>query len=210
MESVHPVVTLKSRTYLNQLVKMKNFMTMLFVAGIATGAFAYNDEKSVEIRQTEPAKVTVAVANAPQGPMTVKITDADNHLVLRDRINKTEAFAKRYDFQALPVGTYSIEVSDENGTLRTATFSTEEKSSPAVFTRVTDLGANQYRLLVSNLKATDVTVQIFDGDKLIHTESVDNPQGLHKIYTINKPGFPEAITFKVSTSAGFEEYVAAR
>jgi hypothetical protein len=39
---------------------------------------------------------------------------------------------------------------------------------------------------------------------------VDNPQGLHKIYTINKPGFPEAITFKVSTSAGFEEYVAAR
>lgn len=189
---------------------MKKFMTMLFVAGIATGAFAYNDEKSVEIRQTEPAKVMVAVANAPQGPMTVKITDADNRLVLRDRINKTEAFAKRYDFQALPIGTYSIEVSDENGTLRTATFNTEEKSSPAVFSRVTELGSNQYRLLISNLKATDVTVQIFDGDKLIYTESVDNPQGLHKIYTIDKPGFPEAITFKVSTSAGFEEYVAAR
>jgi hypothetical protein len=189
---------------------MRKFMTMLFVAGIATGAFAYTDEKSVEIRQTEPTKVTVAVASAPQGTLTVKITDSENRLILRDRITKTEAFAKRYDLNALPEGDYSIEVSDANGTLRTATFNTEEKSSPAVFSRVTDLGANQYRLLVSNLKATDVTVQIFDGDKLIHTESVANPQGLHKIYTIEKPGFPEAITFKVSTSAGFEEYVAAR
>ncbi len=189
---------------------MRKLFSMLFVAGIATGAFAYNDEKSVEIRQTEPSKVMVAVANAPQGPVTVKITDSENRLVLRDRIIKTEAFAKRYDFQALPVGSYSIEVSDANGTLRTASFSTEEKIKPAVFSRVTQLGENQYRLLVSNLEAKDVTVQIFDGDKLIHTEVVDNPQGLHKVYTIDKPGSPDAISFKVSTSTGYEAYAAAR
>jgi hypothetical protein len=189
---------------------MRKFFSMLFVAGIATGAFAYNDEKAVEIRQTEPAKVMIAVATAPQGPLTVKITDSENRLVLRDRITKTEAFAKRYDFQALPVGSYSIEVSDSNGTLRTASFSTEEKIKPAVFSRVTQVGENQYRLLVSNLEAKDVTVQIFDGEQLIHTELVDNPQGLHKVYTIDKPGSPDAISFKVSTSTGYEAYAAAR
>jgi len=190
--------------------KMKKFMTMLFVAGIATGAFAYNDEKSVEIRQTEPTKVMVAVAEAPTSTLIVKITDANNNLVLRDRISKTEAFAKRYDLNALPTGVYSLEVSDANGTLRTATFDTEVKSKPVVFSRVTTVGENQYRLLVSNLEAKDVTVQIFDGDKLIHTESVNNPQGLHKVYTIEQPASPDAISFKVTTSSGFETYVAAK
>lgn len=189
---------------------MKKFMTMLFVAGIASGAFAYNDEKTVEIRQTEPAKVLVAVASAPTTAMTVRITDAESRLVLRDRITKSEAFAKRYDLNALPEGVYSIEVADENGTLRTRTFNTTIKAKPAVFSRVTAMGQNQYRLLVSNLEAKNVTVKIFDGEKLIHTEVVENPQGLHKIYTIDKPGFPSAISFKVSTDSGFETYVAAR
>ncbi|MCU0399964.1 MAG: hypothetical protein MUE75_02980 [Algoriphagus sp.] len=189
---------------------MRKLMTMLFVAGIASGAYAYNDEKTVEIRQTEPAKVMIAVAEAPQSTLVVKITDSQNQLVLRDRISKTEAFAKRYDLNALPVGQYSIEVSDASGTLRTATFNTEIKTKPEVFSRVTALGDNQYRLLVANLVAQEVTVQIFDGDKLIHTEQVDNPQGLHKVYTIDKPGFPDAISFKVSTSTGFSAYVASK
>lgn len=189
---------------------MKKFMTMLFVAGIATGAFASNEEKTVEIRQTEPAKVLVAVQDAPQSTLTVKITDANNQLVLRDRIYKTEAFAKRYDLNALPVGQYSIEVSDLNGTLKSTTVNTEVKIKPEVFSKVTALGENQYRLVVANLEAQDVTVQIFDGDKLIHTEVVNNPQGLHKVYTIAKPGFPGAISFKVSTSTGFSAYVASR
>ncbi|WP_133555393.1 hypothetical protein [Algoriphagus boseongensis] len=189
---------------------MKKLMTMLFVAGFATGAFAYNDDKAVEIRQTEPAKVVVAVAEAPAGTLVVKIMDSENNLVLRDRISKTEAFAKRYDLNALPVGQYSVEVSDVNGTLRTATFNTAVKTKPVVFSRVTQIGENQYRLLVSNLEAKDVTVQIFDGDKLIHTEEVNNPQGLHKVYTIERPGFPDAISFKVTTSGGFETYVASK
>lgn len=189
---------------------MRKLFTMLFVAGIATGAFAYNDEKSVEIRQTEAAKVMIAVNAAPQGTLTVKITDADNRLVLRDRITKTEAFAKRYDLNALPVGEYSVEVSDEKGTLRTETFNTQVIVKPLVYSKVTAMGDNQFRLLVSNLEAKEVTVQIFDGSKLIHTEMIENPQGLHKIYTIDKPGTPEGISFKVSTSSGFEAYAASR
>jgi hypothetical protein len=187
---------------------MKKLFTLFLAAGIATGAFAKIDEKSVEIRQTESAKVMVAVAEAPQGILTVKITDAANRLVLRDRITKTEAFAKKYDLNALPAGDYSVEVSDASGTLRTATFNTESVAKPVVFTRVTEMGDNQYRLLVANLKSKGVTVQIYDGSNVIHTEVIDNPQGLHKIYTIDKPSSPEAITFKVTASNGYSAYAA--
>ncbi len=187
---------------------MKKLFILLFVAGMATAAIA-NTENQVEIRQTETSKVVVIVPASPQGGVTVRILDGDKRLVLRDRINATEAFAKRYDLASLPKGEYSIEVSDAQGTLRTATFSTLEKESKTVFSRVTPLGQNQFRLLVANLDANAVTVQIFDGNQLIHTELVDNPQGLHKIYTISKPGFPDAISFRVSSTNGFSSFVAS-
>ncbi|WP_051315996.1 hypothetical protein [Algoriphagus vanfongensis] len=186
---------------------MKKLLTLLFVAGMAAGAFATGTEKTVEIRQSEPTKVTVAVSEAPQGTVIVKITDNENRLVLRDRIVKEEAFAKRYDLTALPKGTYSVEVLDQSGVLRTATFENYVAEAPTVYSRVSKISDNQYRLLVSNLDAKDITVSIFDGDHLIHTEKVNNPQGLHKIYSIKKPG--ANISFKVSTAEGFDRFVTA-
>ena len=149
---------------------MKKLFLLLFVAGMATAAIANTENPSVEIRQTETSKVVVTVPASPQGGVIVRILDGDKRLVLRDRINATEAFSKRYDLAELPKGDYSIEVSDAQGTLRTATFSTLEKEPRTVFSKVTPLGQNQFRLLVANLDAKAVTVQIFDGNQLIHTE----------------------------------------
>ncbi len=188
---------------------MKKLFSTLFVAGIAAGAFAQNEGKSVEIRQTETAKVAVAFNAVPQGIVIVKITDDQDRLILRDRITKTEAFAKKYDLNALPEGNYEVEVMDQTGVLRTASFDTHAVvAAPAVYSRVSDLGDNKYRLLVSSLEAKEVEVAIYDGGKLIHTEKIDNPQGLHKIYTISRPG-SEGISFKVKTASGIESYVTS-
>ena len=189
------------------IIKMKKLFTLLFAAGIATGAFATDEDKVVSIRQTEAKKVAVTYTAVPQGTVIVKITDSEDRLVMRDKINKEEAFAKRYDLNALPEGTYSVEVLDESGVLRTATFDTFVTEAPAVFSRVSKMADNKYRLLVSNLEAKEVLVSIYDGGHLIHTERIDNPQGLHKIYSIAKPS--ENITFKVSTASGFETYVSS-
>lgn len=101
---------------------MRKLFSTLFVAGIAAGAFANTEGKSVEIRQTETAKVAVAFNAVPQGTVIVKITDDQDRLILRDRITKTEAFAKKYDLNALPEGMYEVEVTDQSGVLRTASF----------------------------------------------------------------------------------------
>ncbi len=188
---------------------MRKLFSTLFVAGIAAGAFANNEGKSVEIRQTETAKVAVAFNAVPQGTVIVKITDDQDRLILRDRITKTEAFSKKYDLNALPEGMYEVEVMDQSGILRTASFDTHAAEiAPAVFSRVSDMGDNKYRLLVSSLEAKEVEVSIYDGGKLIHTEKIENPQGLHKIFTIEKPS-SEGISFKVKTASGFESYVTS-
>ena len=187
---------------------MKKLFTLLFVAGIAAGAFAKAEGTAVVIRKTETTKVAVAFNEAPQGIVIVKITDAEDRLILRDRINKTEAFAKKYDLKALPQGAYSIEVMDESGVLSTASFNNFVTEAPTVFSRVSPMGDNKYRLLVSNLDAKDIEVMIYDGDKLIHTEKIDNPQGLHKIYSFDKVS-GAGINFKVKTASGFESYVTS-
>ena len=187
---------------------MKKLFTLLFVAGIAAGAFAKSEPTPVQIRQTEATKVSVSFSDAPQGTVVVKITDSEDRLILRDRITKSEAFAKKYDLKALPQGNYSVEVMDESGVLRTESFNNFALETPAVFSRVIQTGDDQYRLLVSNLQAKDVEVMIYDGDKLIHTEKIDNPQGLHKIYTIKNSG-EAGISFKVRTASGFEGYVSS-
>lgn len=187
---------------------MKKLFTLLFVAGIATGAFAKSEGTSVLIRKTETTKVAVSFNEAPQGTVIVRITDSEDRLILRDRINKDVAFAKKYDLKALPQGSYSVEVMDASGVLRTATFDNYVAETPAVFSRVSPMGDNKYRLLVSNLDAKDIEVMIYDGDHLIHTEKIDNPQGLHKIYSIESVS-GAGINFKVKTASGFEGYVTS-
>jgi hypothetical protein len=61
--------------------------------------------------------------------------------------------------------------------------------------------------LVSSLDSKEVEVMIFDGDKMIHSEMIDNPQGLHKIYKIEQAG-KDGISFKVKTASGFEKFVS--
>jgi hypothetical protein len=98
---------------------------------------------------------------------------------------------------------------DESGVLNRQTVDTHVVDiAPLVFSRVSDLGGNRYRLVVSNLEAKDIEVSIFDGNKLIHSEKVEDPQGLHKIYTISRPS-AEGISFKVKTSSGFESFVSS-
>lgn len=186
---------------------MKKLFTLLFAAGIAAGATAQTSE-SVTIKKAETAKVSIAFREAPTSTVFVKITDAHNHLILRDRISSKDTFAKKYDLSALPDGSYGVEVSDNSGLLSSATFENFVETDPVVFSRVSKIKDNTYRLLVSNLDQDEVDIMIYDGGKLIHTERINDPQGMHKIFTIKQPS-SGGISFKVKTASGFEGYVSS-
>lgn len=186
---------------------MKKLFTLLFVAGIAAGATAQTGE-SVMIRKTDESKMAISFLETPKSTVFVKISDADNHLVYRDRIGSSEAFSKKYDLSALPEGSYSVEVSDNTGLISSSTVENFIEEKPVVYSRVSKVAKNTYRLLVSKLDQKDVEIMIFDGGNLIHTEKVENPQGMHKIFTIEQPS-SGGISFKVKTSSGFESFVSS-
>lgn len=188
---------------------MKNLFTMLFVAGIATGAFAADTkaDETVQITQIEISKVAVAFTAAPKGTVIVKISDSQDRLIMRDRINQEGTFAKKYDLRELPAGTYSIQVSDQSGLISSASVDNFVEVQPEVFSRVSVLEDNTYRLVVSSLGAQAVEVVIYDGNNIIYTEMIDNPQGLHKIYKIEQAG-EDGISFKVKTASGFQKFVS--
>lgn len=184
--------------------KMKKLFTLLLTAGIAVGAFA---QENVSIKQTETNKVAVVLDEASNETLTVKITDASGDLVLRDRIAKGQTFAQSYNLEGLPSGVYTVSMFGQNGVIASAEVDNTTAANPEVFSRVSQISDNSFRLLVSSLDAKDVQIKIYDGGELIHTETIDNPQGLHKIYTVNQPSV-NGVSFKVETASGFETYVA--
>ncbi|MFC3879004.1 hypothetical protein ACFOSV_02395 [Algoriphagus namhaensis] len=184
---------------------MKKLMTVLLTAGIAVGAFAQGSE-SVQIKKIEAAKVAVAVNAVATGAVVVKIKNVDGDLILRDRISKADKFIKTYDLSQIEKGNYQVEVLGQSGTLAQSSVANFVAEKPEIFGRVSKMEDNSYRLLVSALDSKDVKVLIYDGGKLIHTETIDNPQGLHKIYKV-KQASAEGVSFKVETASGYEGYI---
>lgn len=184
---------------------MKNLFTLLLTAGIAVGALA-QESSHVQIRQIETSKVAIAMNEVPAGPMIVKIKNEAGDLILRDRIAKSEKFIKTYDLSQIAEGNFDIEVMGQDGTMATTSVSNFVVEKPAVFGRVSKMENNTYRLLVSSMEARDVKVLIYDGGKLIHTETVDNPQGLHKIFKVERES-AAGVSFKVETASGYQGYI---
>ena len=187
-----------------KMEKMKKLFTLLLTAGIAVGAYA---QEKVSIKQTEANKVAVMVDEAANETLTLKITDASGDVVLRNRIAQGQTFAQSYNLEGMPVGIYTVSLTGQGGILTSARVENTVAMDQEVFSRVSKVDENSYRLVVSSLDAKDVQVKIYDGGELIHTETVDNPQGLHKIFTVNRPSV-DGVSFKVETASGFETYVA--
>ena len=187
---------------------MKKFFVLLLTAGIAGGAFAQEATK-VSIKQIGSSKVAVASTSEAQGSMIVRIMDQDGDLIFRDRIAKRDGFKKVYDLSQIEEGQFDVEVSGQNVEFATANVSNFAEPKPVVYSRVSQLEDNTYRLLVSAPEEEEIKVLIYDGGKLIHTEMVLNPQGLHKIFKVERAS-ENGVSFKVETASGFEGYVSEK
>ncbi len=187
---------------------MKKFFIMLLAAGIAGGAFA-QEATTVSIRKVGSSKVAVSSSEEVKGAMIVRIKDEQGDLIFRDRISKSDSYKKLYDLSQVERGTFNVEVVDQKGALATATVSNIEEVRPLVYSRVSQMENDTYRLLVSAPEEEELKVLIFDGGKLIHTEMVLSAQGLHKIYKVKRAS-EDGISFKIETASGFEEYVSEK
>lgn len=182
---------------------MKKLILSLLTTGLVFGAFA---QDGILIKKVNTSQVAILVENAEDEVMTLKVTNDEGRQILRDRIISNEKFGQIYDLSALPEGIYSFRVNGRKSTVASASFQNYEISVPEVVSRLSKVGDNSFRLRLSSLEAEDIIVKIFDRGELIHTEKVNNAQGLHKIYKV-KSASPEEVSFKVETSTGYSTYI---
>jgi len=188
---------------------MKKFLVLLLTAGIAGGAFA-QDATKLSIKKVGINKVAVASADEAEGSMIVRIMDQNGDLIYRDRIAEHDGYKKIYDLSQIEEGKFDIQVTGQSGEFTSATVSNYIETEPLVYSRVSQLEDNTFKLLISaHQEEEEIKVLIFDGGRLIHSEMVLDPQGLHKVYKVERPS-GEGITFKVETASGFEEYVTRK
>jgi hypothetical protein len=83
-------------------------------------------------------------------------------------------------------------------------------SSPLVYTKLEKIEGNSYKLLVNALLPSDLSVLIFENDKLVHEEKVDNSIGFQKLYKFQYLNAGARVEFYVRSSDGFAELLAAK
>jgi hypothetical protein len=197
---------------------MKNVVLSMFVAlAFTVSAFAEvtgtaNPERStVSLRKLEDKKVQLLFGQVPEGTVTVSIFDENRVLVQRDRIFAKEAFAKYYDFSKLAPAKYTVEVSNGKAILDQVEIEImPEVTAPVVYSKVDRVESNKFKLLVNALLASDLTVNIYENDKLVHVENISNSKGFEKIYVFNQKIPGSRVEFYVSSSDGFSKLLAAK
>jgi hypothetical protein len=197
---------------------MKAFIaTMILATGVSVSAIANGtgSEKpakaSVSLRKVDENKIQLTSVLKEAGSITVKIFDENKFLVQKDRIVSEKAFSKNYDFSKLNPGIYSLEVYENNIVIDQMVLDlTVAEKSPVVYSKLEKVEDNKYKLLVNALLPSDLSVMVFENDRLVHEEKLDNSNGFQKLYKFERVNPNARVEFYVRSSDGFAQLMAAK
>jgi hypothetical protein len=197
---------------------MKAFIaTMILAASVSVSAIANETDfektakSPVTLRKVDESKVQLIYGLNEAKTVTVKIFDENNFLVQKDKIVSDNAFAKYYDFSKLKAGVYSMAVYENNVVMDELEVDLNRATtSPLVYTKLEKVENNSYKLLVNALLPSDLSVLVFENDRLVHEEKVDNSIGFQKLYRMERVNPSARVEFYVRSSDGFAQLMAAK
>jgi hypothetical protein len=197
---------------------MKAFIaSMIIAAGVSVSAMANEagsekpTKSPVSLRKVDEKKVQLLYGLNQAKTVTVKIYDENKFLVQRDKIVSENAFAKYYDFSKLKAGIYSMEVYENNVVIDQLDIDLNEVvASPVVYSKLEKVENNKYKLLVNSLLPSDLSVMVFENDKLVHEEKIDNSIGFQKLYTFERVSPSAKVEFYVRSTDGFAQLMSAK
>ncbi|MCL6258626.1 hypothetical protein M3O96_05980 [Aquiflexum sp. TKW24L] len=196
---------------------MKAFIaTMILAASVSVSAMANEavsekTAKMVTLRKVDESRVQLIYGLNQAKTVTVKIFDENNFLVQKDKIVSENAFAKYYDFSKLRAGVYYMAVYENNVVMDQLEVDLNETvTSPLVYTKLEKIEGNSYKLLVNALLPSDLSVMVYENDKLVHEERVNNSVGFQKLYRFERLNPSSRVEFFVKSSDGFAELLATK
>lgn len=186
------------------------FAMLISIASIAATGPGDRERGTISLREIEKGKLQLLYGENTASTLVVKIYDENRTMLQRDVINAKQAFAKYYDFSKLAAGIYKVQVFDGTELVnQTLVDMTPKISKPVVFSKVEQTENNQYKLLVNSLLPSNVSVYVFENDKLIHEEKLVGTNGFQKLYKIHRMNPKAKIEFLVKSDDGFSQLIAA-
>lgn len=194
---------------------MRVFIALMIAFGVSMSTMAAGErpvDVPVSIRKVDENKVQLLYGANPEGPVTVKIYDANNFLVQKDRITSKNAFAKYYDFSQLKPGKYTVEVVDAQNQVEklAVNFSAANSQEPVVYSKLEKVEGNAFKLTYNALLESDLSIYVFENDKLIHEERLDSVSGVQKLYRLVGVSPTANVEFVVASKDGYSKLMAAR
>jgi hypothetical protein len=195
---------------------MKLIMASILAFSVSVSAMAntvgsVDPKATVSLKKVGETKIQLTYGSVPEGTVLVKIFDEKNFLIQNDRISVKNAFTKKYDFSKINEGKYHMEVYDQDGMVEQLALDfTEKKSEPIVYSKLEKMEGDKYKLVVNSLLPSDLTVFIYEDNRLIHEEKLEDIKGFQKMYVFNKLNPKAKLEFYLRSDDGLNEMLAAR
>lgn len=184
---------------------MNSKLVVLVLAFIVSTATAFADAPtSLTVVSATSQVYKVYYKTKEAGKVKVSIINSSNQLVFSEVMNNVASFVRPYNFSELPEGEYTIVLEDKNGKQVEKVNYTMNKI--VSFVKITEVANadHKYMLNVANNGSEVVTVKIFSGNSLLHTQDVQVTGAFGQVYNLTqvKAATDAKITFEVSTSSG--------
>ncbi|WP_439489508.1 hypothetical protein [Algoriphagus sp.] len=187
---------------------MKTLFTFAAAALLATSTFAYefDDLKANSRVNTTYKKISVHL-NEGVGKAKISIYDMNGKKLHQRKVKANEALLVPYDMNSLPCAEYEVRIAtdEEEVTYRVETIEKEEPT-PTMLPLMAygkQLDRNTINLLVLGLEepGVDVKIRKIADNKVVHQETVDEPEGFKKNYKLNGVG-PQDVYFEITDIKG--------
>jgi hypothetical protein len=160
-----------------------------------------------------PSTTTAQVYNvhyksAVAGRVKVSIINNNDQVVYTEVLNNIASFVRPYNFSQLEEGQYTVVVEDKNGKqVEKVDYKLDKIVSFVKVTGVVDM-PGKYILNVATNGNDEVSVRIYSGETLLHTEQVTVKNEFAVVYNLNQVmSSDKAITFEINTASGKKEVV---
>lgn len=183
-------------------MKTKNVVVAALVAMCVTvSAFANEPVNSkLVVLNLKPGVFKVIYEGTKPGRVSMTISDKTGNRLFSETIKSINGFIRPVNFDGMAAGTYTIEITDENGTLVQAVNYRNERVVRNVYISKT-AEAGKYLFAVSSKSTEVINVRIFDGgNNLVHDEKVTVNGNYGMVYNLkNITGTP---SFEITDKDG--------
>ena len=159
------------------------FSTVMFATGTADEPTSLS---GAAVIKTTEGTFKLIYKSETESDVKVSIFGADNKLVYSEKVRHTSGFARPYSFENLAPGEYSVVIEDNAGTT-TRTISTRQTASPKLVNVLKLKSAEGKFLLTVGGRGTEaITLNIYDGQKLIHSEVKEVSGDFAQVYNLSQ------------------------